>query len=109
MSYGYNGKFVSEEKIEDKYRPSEIKKSFYCYVYPEETSEEYESPQFGGTVMKVRITPESLSEVRIAGQKSVYKVRHFNSEYCLLDCRKGCRYLIDVQTIEKNNLKPERT
>ncbi len=110
MKYGYNGKFQSEEHGNEDYRPPEAARSFYCHVYPEETDDFYEGTHFGGSVLRVRLIPVSLCEVKISGYDGIFVIRHYNSDYALLTGKKngksGCkRFLVPAEIIENNRLR----
>ena len=110
LKYGYNGKFQSGEHGSEDYRPPETAHSFYCNVYPEETDTYFEGTHFGGSVLRVRIIPISMYEVKISGYNGVFVIKHYNSEYALLQRGKsgkpGCkRFLVPAETIENNRLR----
>lgn len=110
MRYSYNGKFIAEETISDIYDPSEVKRSFYCNIYPEETDRGYNGTVFGRSVLRARITPVSMTEVRISGQNGIYKILKYDNEHLLLREKKkgrssGKSFLIDSQVVFEEKLR----
>lgn len=110
MEYSYNGNFITEEINSDVYDPIEVENSFYCEIHPEEIDKAFDSPVFGKTILRARITPVSIHEVKISGYKGTYKIYNYNNNYMLLqETKKGRknskRFLISAKVISDNKLR----
>ena len=113
MKYKYEGKFRSEEHGMDDYSPPEVIPSFYCHIYPEETDIHHEGAFFGKSVLRARVTPLSISEVKLSGFNRTFEIKHFNSDYALLQEKvkgrsAGKKFLVTIETIEENGLRIRR-
>ena len=112
IKYEYKGNFIPQETQYKPYSPNEMQAFFYCSLFPEIldgfTGESY----FGGEVIRARISPVSVSEVKIAGHKNTFRIYEFNSEFALLENTKNKknkeRFLISLSEITNRNLQTER-